>query len=221
VNEHDFEPLPGLPEDLPDGEAIVWQGSPDWRVLARRVFHLRMLAVYFLLLLALKAGSELAAGEGLMDAALSVATLSVLAVCAAGLFTLYAWLIGRSTLYTITNRRLVMRFGVALPMTVNLPFARVRAAAVKCFPDGYGDIPITLDDSHRASYVVMWPHVRPWRVRRPEPMLRSIPEAASVAEILAEVVGNAAPDVTRAEPIHKDSSTGHRQRPVTAVGEMS
>jgi hypothetical protein len=25
------EPIPGLPADLPEGEKLLWQGSPGWR----------------------------------------------------------------------------------------------------------------------------------------------------------------------------------------------
>ncbi len=34
VSEHEFEPIPGLPERLPAGERMLWQGRP-WRALAR------------------------------------------------------------------------------------------------------------------------------------------------------------------------------------------
>jgi hypothetical protein len=32
-----FEPIRGLPEQLPEGEHILWQGAPDPRVLAREI----------------------------------------------------------------------------------------------------------------------------------------------------------------------------------------
>lgn len=192
MNEYEFEPVPGLPEELPEGENILWQGSPDWRSLARRAFHLRVLALYFVALLALRSGVSLWSGSGIAAAAESAAVLTVLGLCAAGLFALFAWLIARTTLYTITSKRLVMRFGIALPMSVNLPFARIQAAAVRSYRHGFGDIPVSLDNSHRASYIVMWPHVRPWKFRRPEPMLRGVADAMAVAELLADTASGAA-----------------------------
>ncbi len=42
-----FEPIRGLPEMPPEGERILWQGSPDWRALAWRVFHIREVTFYF------------------------------------------------------------------------------------------------------------------------------------------------------------------------------
>ena len=50
MTEHDNEPIPGLPAMLPPGERILWQGAPDWRVLARTAFHTRLVAGYFALL---------------------------------------------------------------------------------------------------------------------------------------------------------------------------
>ena len=46
------EPLPGLPALPPDGEQILWQGSPRWQTVARRILHIDVLAIYFVLLLA-------------------------------------------------------------------------------------------------------------------------------------------------------------------------
>ena len=46
-HEHEFEAAHGLPEQLPAGEKIIWQGSPDWVTLAVKVMHLRTIAIYF------------------------------------------------------------------------------------------------------------------------------------------------------------------------------
>ena len=51
--EHELEAAPGLPEPLPAGERVLWQGKPDWKRLANEAFHVRQVAVYFALMLAL------------------------------------------------------------------------------------------------------------------------------------------------------------------------
>ena len=51
AREHEFEAQYGLPEKLPEGERILWQGAPDWQVIARRVFHVNKVAIYFALML--------------------------------------------------------------------------------------------------------------------------------------------------------------------------
>ena len=51
MNEHDYEPVPGLPAPLPANEAILWQGAPDWKTLARRAMRVRLIAAWFALLI--------------------------------------------------------------------------------------------------------------------------------------------------------------------------
>ena len=36
MSEFDTEPVPGLPEQLPEGERLRWQGAPKWAALAVR-----------------------------------------------------------------------------------------------------------------------------------------------------------------------------------------
>jgi len=191
VSGHDdfaFEPIRGLPEELPAGERILWQGAPDWRALALHAFHIRALAVYFAVLAIWGAVSAVYDGGGAAQAALGVARLGAVAVLAIGLIGLFAWLTARTTVYTITNRRVVMRFGIALPMTVNLPFIRIESASVKACRDGSGDIPLRLAGKDRIAYLHLWPHARPWRFSRTEPMLRAVPDVRAAADILAHAV---------------------------------
>lgn len=180
TREHDHEPIPGLPELLPEGEYVRWQGAPNTRDLAIAGFHVRKLAIYFGLLLAARVAVQTGSGAPLADTLASTAVLTVMAGLALGFLVLYAWLSARSTRYTITNRRLVIRCGVTLPMTVNLPFKLLTAADLRVRSSGYGDLPVTLAPEHRPSWIVLWPHVRPWHLGRVQPMLRSVPDAEAV-----------------------------------------
>lgn len=192
MNEHEGEPVKGLPEVLPQGERMLWQGAPAWWPLAFRALYVRLVLGYFALLVIWSVGADLAAGVGFVEALLTAANLVPVVLAAVGLLTLYAWLAHRSTVYTITNRRVVLRYGVALPMTLNLPFAIVESAAVKAYGDGTGDIPLALNQDERVSYFMLWPNVRPWRFAKPQPMLRNVPDADEVAQILARALAQAA-----------------------------
>jgi len=182
------EPIPGLPERPPEGEHILWQGAPDWRALARRAFHTRKIAIYAGLLLTWHGTAALYDGASLGTALTAIAGALPLAAAAVGLPALLAWLTARSTIYTITSKRLVIRGGVALPLTVNLPFSKIDAAAIKQHRDGSGDIPLTLKGDDRIAYLALWPNVRPWRLARPQPMLRALPDAADVAPLLVRAL---------------------------------
>lgn len=189
MREHDGEPVLGLPEALPHGERLLWQGAPEWSAVARRVFRIRLLAAYFLGLVAWSLGNSLAEGATLAIVGLAGLRFVALAAAALGLLTLIAWLIARTTVYTITDRRLVIRFGVALSMTVNIPFRLIASAAVRTYPDGSGDIVLSLLPGQRIAYLLLWPHVRPWRLLQPSPMLRGIPASAVVADALSRALG--------------------------------
>ena len=90
-------------------------------MLARRAFHLRKLALYFAVLVLLRAAFVFD-DTGSVAAALR-ATLGPLALAAIalGLIALMAWLSARSTVYTLTDRRVVMRIGIVLTLTFNIP----------------------------------------------------------------------------------------------------
>jgi hypothetical protein len=184
VTEHGTEPVPGLPEPLPEEERILWQGGPRWQSLAVSAFHVRKVAVYFGLLLAWRFGAGIADGLGVAGAAAASTGLLTAAVLAVVLLTALAWGYARTTVYTITSRRVVMRFGLALPMTVNLPFKLVESAAVRMRRDGSGDLPLAMAPESRLSWLVMWPNTRPWRFGGVQPMLRAVADAERVAKTL-------------------------------------
>jgi Bacterial PH domain len=204
AHEHELEPEYGLPEPLPRGERVLWQGSPQWRVMARRVFHVRKLTLYFGVILVLRAGTVLADGGTTAEALIAALWLLPAVLLALGMVTLMAWMSSRSTVYTITDRRVVMRVGIVLSLTFNLPFGRIAAAGLRRDPDGSGDIPLALVAAEKIAYVHLWPHARPWRLARPEPMLCSLPDAAQVARVLSQAwataTGTAVPQAAAAQP---------------------
>lgn len=179
----EIEPIPGLPEEPPEHEKILWQGGPDAKLFAKRVFHVRALAIYFLAIAVFQGAIRfLDGGEG--------STLGgpwlvlILGVIALGIFGLLSLGYAKTTVYTITTERIAMRFGIALPMVVNIPLALVASADMKRYPDGSGDIVLTLEDRKKMSYLLMWPNVKPWRFFPSRPALRCLPELTHACEAL-------------------------------------
>ena len=43
--EYEDEPVEGLPENLPEGEKIIWQGQPRVAAMAKRVFYVPQLSL--------------------------------------------------------------------------------------------------------------------------------------------------------------------------------
>jgi hypothetical protein len=200
VSEHHHEPEPGLPERLPAGERLLWRGAPDWRVLARRGFQLNKFALYFGLMVLWRGVTTLVdGGNGVNGGGVGAALATLLwtlplAGLALGFIVLLARWVAHTTVYTLTDRRVVMRVGVVLTVTFNLPLRRIEAARLHQHgggADAAGDIALVLDAEDRIGYLHLWPHVRPWRFTRTEPMLRAVPQARAVAGLLADALAQA------------------------------
>lgn len=180
-----FEPVPGLPEALPAGEHILWQGAPaPWR-LAREALALDWVAGYFVLLAIWRVGVS-STLVPLAEAALHAIPFLAIGLVACAILLGIATIQARSTVYTLTNRRVAMRIGAALTMTLNLPYVQIVSADLTTRRSGHGTLAFTLPRDTRVSYLMTWPHVRPWRMGHTQPALRCIPDAAKVADLFAD-----------------------------------
>ena len=199
------EPVRGLPEELPHGEEILWQGQPSWWQLARESLNFCWVAGYFTFLFAWRTIGG-AATESWADSATAASFFLVLGLIVCAILALVALMQAKATVYTITNKRVAMRIGAALTMTLNLPFKKIANADLGVRKNGTGTIALELmeDDGARLSYILTWPHVRPWRMKQTQPALRCIPDVRKVAAILAEAAETAVsePVIERA-PAHQ------------------
>ena len=209
-----------LPSPLPSGERVIWQGKPSFKGLALRSFHIREVAIYFGLLLAWKLWSNGSSGLSLSEAAMAALWLIVPAISAIAVLAGLAWLFRRAACYTITSKRILLQFGVALPVTMNIPLGKIANAALKSYRDGSGNISLQLSDGDRVSYLLLWPHIRPWRLRVSEPMLNSVPHAAEVAaKLAAALTGQPGPTAISLTPYGEADPAANAiaHSPATAV----
>ncbi|WP_395686980.1 photosynthetic complex putative assembly protein PuhB [Aestuariivirga sp.] len=184
-DDFDFEPQRGLPQVLPPGERLLWQGSPRWQDLAIHAFHARKVIWYFAALGILSVVLRLAEGVPATVAIQPLLWMMAMGLVAAAMLTGLAWLSGRTSVYSITNKRLVFRVGMALPVSINLPFRQIDGASLRLFRNGSGDLPLKVCKGQRVAYLMLWPHARPFHFANPEPCLRCIPNADEVASLLA------------------------------------
>jgi hypothetical protein len=184
----------GLPDHLPQGEKLVWQGRPDWWQLAVHAFHVRKVVVYFAVIIA--GDVALNAGRGTsVSAILSTASvLAGLAVAACGILMLLAYVSARSTHYTLTNKRALMKVGIALPAIINIPYRQVDAVSFAITHADRGNIVFRTSGETRLAYLLLWPHARPWHLSKPQPAFRDIPNVEAVASRLAAVIGGQMPE---------------------------
>ncbi|RFC64947.1 PH domain-containing protein [Fulvimarina endophytica] len=174
--------------ELPEGERILWQGKPDWWRFAVKAFRMKWVTAYFAVLIAWRIGS-VHNDTGSWAMGFAHAMPLVIAFCIVGtILMVVALLYARSTGFIVTDRRVVMRYGVALPSQLNIPLKDIEAAGLRVYRDGTGDIPLVLPKGSRPFYFQLWPFARPFRLRAAEPMLRAIPDAERVAGTLARAL---------------------------------
>ena len=168
--------IASLGQPQPD-EQVLWEGTPDLHALARSAFHTRSVSLYFLALIVV------AVALGSVGGAILTALAGFVSL---GLLFSFAWLARRTTRYILTDRRLILNIGMAVEKSVNIPLAKVGAAHMTDHGAGVGDIALELTEGRGLGYAILWPHARPFRFSKPQPMLRAIPNVAEVAAKLAK-----------------------------------
>ncbi|MFN4101326.1 MAG: photosynthetic complex putative assembly protein PuhB, partial [Pararhodobacter sp.] len=180
-----FEPQEGLPQRLPQTEVMLWQGRPSAWALFRDVYGMRWIAGYFAVVVVWRAAAGWLEGGFANTLAMSIPYM-VLGGLALVIMGAMAWVAARSTVYSVTTARVVMRIGAALTVTLNLPYRQIGNASLDLRRDGTGTVAFDTLGETRFSYLILWPHLRPWHVSPTQPALRCSPDAARVARLIAE-----------------------------------
>ena len=177
----------GVSEALPPGERILWEGAPNARALARHLFFFRPLSAY----LGAMVLWWVAVNRTQVNTEQFWATLGIQLMLVGGVIG-GAWLLARTiangTTYAITDRRIVMRFGVIFPLTINVPLHYVEGASAREFSDKTGQIAVQLTKKESIAWIVLFPHVRPFEFSQPQPLLRGLTDPVKVGEVLRAAV---------------------------------
>jgi len=179
----------GLPDHLPEGENLLWQGRPDWQRLAIDAFHIRKVAIYFAVLIVGQGLWKFAHGASLAKALEAVPLMAGLACVACAILVGFAYTIARTTHYTLTSKRVLMKVGIALPVIINLPLRHIDGVSFALTGKGCGTICFKTAGQTRLAYLLLWPHARPWNFNKPQPAFRDIANVESVASRIALAMG--------------------------------
>lgn len=198
--------IQGIDERLPPGERILWEGQPSLIPLALRALHLRMFFLYWVLVGVGWIGHGLATGRAGADLVADLTWLLVIGALGSAMVFGLAWAIRRSTTYALTNRRVVMRIGVALPAVLNLPLEKVEAAGYREHRDGTGEVSFKLPKAEQVGVFFLWPHHRPWRWGSPEPAFRALPNVKEVAKLVRTAAAGALPEASLGESIQESAA---------------
>ena len=207
---------------LAPDEVSLWRGRPLYRRVAFDVLHARGIGAYFIGLLALDAYQAWAKRIPLWPAIHNSVPLVLIIALASGLLLGAAWLIMLTTRYEVTNHRVILKYGMALPATLSLPYGQIVQASVAVNGDHSGDIALVLKDGNHMAYFKLWPLARAWHLSHPEPMLRGVPRAGFIGSLLTRAIVAAKPTV--AEPIAAAPAAktmpARQGQPVPAVKEL-
>ena len=187
------------------GEALVWRGRPSWRHIACDALHVRGVGAYFALLFVLDALQAWRKAIPLAQAVHDSVPLAVIALSSLAILCGFAVLVVRTTRYTITDKRVILHYGLALSATLAIPMTRIVTVAVAVDRDGTADIALQMKADSHLPYLKLWPHARPWSLRDPQPMLRGVPQGGAVAVLLTRALqvaemGRARPALRFVEP---------------------
>ncbi len=183
----------GVPHPLPAGERVLWEGAPDANAMAKHVFHRGWVLIYFgamLLWWIVTTESAIGSSDFFAGLGVRVGLSAIVLAIVEGLARISA----RTSWYAVTNRRLVLKLGMVIPMSINIPFSIVESAGIGQFKDGTGQIVLLLDKAHRLAYVALWPHCRVLQINRPQPILRGLRNATELGTLLANAVAESAAD---------------------------
>ncbi len=197
---------------FPSDEIILWQGSPQWQCLVNHVFQGAIVVQYFAVLIIWRSLVIMNDGGGWLDGISAATALVVLGFTVIGILALVSWAIARTATYTITDRRIAMTVGVALKKRINIPLSHVDTVSVKTYPGGLGAIRLQLKPGCVIPFLILWPHVSPWTVRQPQPMLRSIGNVKTVASVLATALATESAGATT-QPVIAQAAAGRAAAP--------
>lgn len=215
--EHDYEPVPGLPGRLPEGEMILWQGAPSSAQVSRRIMKTRWIAGYFAVLVIWNVSAGIYDGRMVSEILFSSGALAILCGMAIALLEAFAWGVQKTTMYTITNKRVVMRIGVALSATFNLPFTRIVSADMREDKNGCGDIALTLAPGDKLSWLVFWPHVRGFRKGALIPQMICLKDVAIAGNVLSAALAGSRRSNPAAAAKRTNSAPAHAGRLIEAA----
>lgn len=211
MSEYDFEPVRGLPYRPTEDEKILWQGSPSWRSLAVHLCHVRSITIYFAVLMLWRVAVAYSEGKPVSLALEIDAWLAALLGIVMTIALTFAVLVARTTIYTVTTKRVVLRYGIAFTKAVNVPLRLIKSVGIRMHANGTADIPLTLTGPDKIAYLILWPHARPWRFTLPEPMLRAIPDPQKATDALKIALAPFVKDGTSTNP-EQDENAGEKEK---------
>lgn len=187
MNKADVKRLPDeVRKSIPNNEKIHWNGEPSWASLGYQVFGIKYLIFYFILS-ALYAVSQLGPVFSLLAFLVHYVPFLISGAVAASILFVLAYLATRHTSYVITEKRIVIRTGVALVFLLNVPLKNIISIDKQRLAGGRGNLSFEAKSKKRIPFLSCWPSVKSGSFVQPSPAFRSISNIEEIGVLITEL----------------------------------
>ena len=178
-----FEAPKNILDAIPNGESILWKGRPSLWGFSWNLFGLKWITLYLSMLSIVSVARFFASDfytafyVDFLPFFLSGIFASIILIGLAATQTY-------STVYIITENRVIIKTGAALSFLISMPFKMIKEVNLQKRGASIGTISFELLSEKRVPYISCWPSVRPWKFKRTQPAFSCIGSVDEVATIL-------------------------------------
>ena len=178
-----FETPKNILDAIPNGESILWKGRPSLWGFSWNLFGLKWITLYLSILSIVSVARFFASDfytafyVDFLPFFLSGIFASIILIGLAATQTY-------STVYIITENRVIIKTGAALSFLISMPFKKIKEVNLQKRGASIGTISFELLSEKRVPYISCWPSVRPWKFKRTQPAFSCIGSVDEVATIL-------------------------------------
>ena len=178
-----FEAPKNILDAIPDGESILWKGKPSLWGFSWNLFGLKWITFYLSILSVVSIARFFASDFhtafyiDFLPFFLSGIFASIILI---GLAAIQAY----STVYIITENRVIIKTGAALSFLISMPFKKIKEVNLQKRGASIGTISFDLFSKKRVPYISCWPSVRPWKFKKTQPAFSCVRSVDEVATIL-------------------------------------
>ena len=178
-----FEAPKNILDAIPNGESILWKGRPSLWGFSWNLFGLKWITLYLSMLSIVSVARFFASDfytafyVDFLPFFLSGIFASIILIGLAATQTY-------STVYIITENRVIIKTGAALSFLISMPFKKIKEVNLQKRGASIGTISFELLSEKRVPYISCWPSVRPWKFKRTQPAFSCVRSVDEVATIL-------------------------------------
>ena len=178
-----FEAPKNILDAIPNGESILWKGRPSLWGFSWNLFGLKWITLYLSMLSIVSVARFFASDfytafyVDFLPFFLSGIFASIILIGLAAIQTY-------STVYIITENRVIIKTGAALSFLISMPFKKIKEVNLQKRGASIGTISFELLSEKRVPYISCWPSVRPWKFKRTQPAFSCVRSVDEVATIL-------------------------------------